>query len=454
MKPFLCFLLIINLAVGSAATAWAQEKGVPVIDAASSQVRWIGLLEGIRIICKDSRLVKINLYEDKMSYEDSLAARSALLPHLNLMAAKTYNREQSKMKFGDTAIPVSDLNSYSFGASAYQTLFDFGKSLSVYQASAQAHEAVKAHTEAVRRMAVLEFVVSYFNLLEIGKMMVVTEKEVESLSSYLKDMDHLFRQGAIVKNDLLPAQVKLADAKQKLIAARNAREVAVAHLNNLLSFSLDQQIAVSDLRAQKPEIPAIRAAWASAQDKRPEVSFYGSQIRASESIEHAKAVSNYPEAFVDGGYSYNENSYMVKENNATIRLGIKMDVFDGGQTQAETAKAALRHKQLKEQKEKMIEDIKFEVEDSYFGLKNACETVSVAQEALAQSAENVRANRAKYTAGTATSTDVLEAITQETRAQSNYYSADYELKRNYAKLMYAMGLDLTSIYEKAEQEVS
>ena len=43
-------------------------------------------------------------------------------------------------------------------------------------------------------------------------------------------------------------------------------------------------------------------------------------------------------------------------------------------------------------------------------------------------------------------TEVLEAITLETAAQTNYYSADYEVKRGYAKLMYSMCIDLALIY--------
>ena len=35
-------------------------------------------------------------------------------------------------------------------------------------------------------------------------------------------------------------------------------------------------------------------------------------------------------------------------------------------------------------------------------------------------------------------------------AQPNYYRADYELKRSYARLMYSMGINMAMIYEKME----
>ena len=103
-------------------------------------------------------------------------------------------------------------------------------------------------------------------------------------------------------------------------------------------------------------------------------------------------------------------------------------------------------------KGKLTEDIKFEIEDSYYGLKNACEKVQVAKEALSQADENVRFYRVKYNAGVATTTDVLEAISLQTKAQANFCTDNYEMKRSYAKLMYSMGLDLSLIYEKMESK--
>ena len=83
-------------------------------------------------------------------------------------------------------------------------------------------------------------------------------------------------------------------------------------------------------------------------------------------------------------------------------------------------------------------------------MKNSYEKVCVARDVLDQALENVRFYRTKYTAGSATPTEVLEAIAQEAMAQTNYSSNDYEVKRSYGKLMYSMGIDLSLIYEKME----
>lgn len=420
-------------------------------DLYGSGARLITIREGIGLVLKDSRLIKIETAGKDMSFDDTIMALSPLLPHLGANIGKTYNDHAPEMIFGGMAVPMGDRNPLAGGFDVYQTLFDFGKSISNYKASTEMFHARKASLDSVKRTVALEFVVSYFDLLEAEKMIAVAEKEVESLASYLNDMEHLYLQGVIVENDLLPAKVKLADARQKLIAFTNRREMAAAGINTMLTIPLADDIAVRDVKMDMPELPGLKEAWDSAEARRPEILFFAKQIRSSTLRERAKAVQNLPTVFVDAGYAYNQNQYMVHENDTYVKFGAKMDLYDGGATGAEVMKERHLNKQLQEHKNKMVEDIRYEVKRSFLGLKDAIEKLTVANGALVQAEENVRFYRVKYNNGAATSTDVLEAINLQTKAETNYYSADYELKRSYARLVYSMGNDLMSIYNEMER---
>lgn len=428
------------------------EASETVVTPEEWPTRSLTLSQGIEAVLKDNRLIKIALLDDVMAYQDSLLARSVLLPHLTMAGGRTFLKFQPATKLDALRANTSEKEFTSFGVDVYQTLFDFGKSVANYRAAKELVLARKAHTESIKRVAVLEFIVAYFNILEAEKMTAVFEKETESLNAYLLDIGRLFSQGAAVKNDLLPAQVRLADARQKLIAARNSRHVAAARLNAILAFPSRTKIAVSDIEMPPPPFPEMDDAFKTAQFQRPEVNFYEDRIKASVLSERAKAVENFPAVFLDGGYAYTQNRYQVHEDNMSVQLGAKMNFYDGGAARAELLKERARQRQLTEQKAKIIDDIRFEIEDSFYGLKNACEKVLVAKDAVSQAEENVRVYRAKYSAGSATQTEVLEAITLETLARTNSYSDDYELKRGYAKLIYAMGIDLGLIFERMERK--
>ncbi|MBF0494045.1 MAG: TolC family protein [Candidatus Omnitrophica bacterium] len=418
---------------------------------APGKARMITISDGIDMVLRDSRVVKIELAGEDISFADTVAAISPLLPHLSSGVSKSFNNFTPEMKFGPTTVAMGDKDHVDWGVDIYQTIFDFGKSISSYRAASEIYNSHKASVETAKRAVTLEFIYAYFTLLESEKMVLVLEKEAESLTSYLNDMDHLYEQGVIVKNDLLAAKVKLADAKQRLIASRNQREVLAAHLSTLLTLPLAGDITVQDVKMDIPSLRALEEEWGSAERMRPEIRFYNTQIKASSLREDARSVENLPTIFLDGGYSYAENKFMVHEDDTYIKLGAKMNLYDGGLSGAEVSKERDTKKMLKEEKAKILEDIRYEVKESFLSLTNAIEKVSVAKDALAQAEENVRFYRVKYNNGAATSTEVLEAITLETRAETNYYSADYELKRSYAKLTYSAGNDLASIYKKTEK---
>ena len=282
--------------------------------------RVLTISDGIDMVIRDSRLIKIELADKDMSFEDTIAALSPLLPHINLNAAKTYYTFTPQMKFNGVAIPMGEREPTSWGIDIYQTLFDFGKSISNYQASTEVFHARIAKVKTVKRTVILEFIVAYFDLLESEKMISVAEKEVESLTAYLNDMSHLYEHGVIVKNDLLPAQVKLADAKQKLIAVHNRKEVVAAKLKTILTLSLKEKIEPQDVSMEYPPAPTAEDAWKDAESQRPEIVFYNDQIKASKLSEKARALESLPSIYVDGGYAYTENRYMVKEAKFIFHL--------------------------------------------------------------------------------------------------------------------------------------
>lgn len=448
IKLLLVVLLLIVAALIFNSRVYAVESAV----GEKVNYRLITVTQGIELILKNSRIIKAALPDNTISFQDSLLARSALLPQLNAYANKVFNSNAPGSISGSTTVQTGDKNPWSYGFDVYQTIFDFGKNISNFKASRELYKATCAHTESVKRLATLEFLISYFNVLETEKMILVFEKEVESLNAYLSDIEQLYEHGSVVENDLLPAKIRLADAKQKLISARNFKEVTIARLNNLLALPLREKIRVQDIIMDDPKFPDMDDAWSAAMNLRPEIVFYEGQIKASGLIEQARKVENYPEIFADAGYAYQQNRFAVHESNSSVVLGAKVDLYDGGAARSQLLKERARNDQLNEQMGKLSEDIKFEIEGSYYGLKDACEKVLVARDALEQADENVRFYRVKYNAGVATTTDVLEAISLQTKAQVNFCTDNYEMKRSYAKLMYSMGLDLPLIYGKMENK--
>jgi outer membrane protein len=71
----------------------------------------------------------------------------------------------------------------------------------------------------------------------------------------------------------------------------------------------------------------------------------------------------------------------------------------------------------------------------------------VTKDAVGQAEENLRINRVRYAEGVGIATEVLDAVTLLTIAETNFYKSLYDFKRAEAGLIYSMGKDLSEAYK-------
>jgi outer membrane protein TolC len=309
--------------------------------------------------------------------------------------------------------------------------------------------AKKIDATRTRNLVAIDFVLVYLDFLEAENQVKVSEKEVERLESHLHDAKSLFEEGVITKNDLLQAEVKISDARQRLFTAKNLRAVTASQLNNKLVRPLTADIQVEDIR----ESPArfvetdMEKAWEVAEKQRPEILIAEETLKALDLERKATEAEFFPRLFVKGGYDYTENRYQVYEGNWSVTLGMGINLFQGGLTRAELKKNESQRSRLVEEKDKLVDDIKLEVEKYLLNVRTARERVEVTKDAVQQAEESLRINRVKYEDGAGTATDVLDAVALLTVAETNNYKSVYDLRRAEAAVLYAIGTDLAEVYK-------
>jgi outer membrane protein len=415
--------------------------------AAYSEV--LTLPEGLKLVTENSRTIKISRYEEKMSEADTLIALSRMLPEVNASGSHTSLAHQPTAIFGPQQVPISENDFFAFSLSIQQTLYDFRKNSSRYEASKKMLNTKKMDAARTRNLVAIDFVLVYLDLLEAENLVKVSEKEVEQLESHLRDAKNLYEEGVITKNDLLQAGVKISDARQRLLTARNLRAVTASRLNNVLVRPLTADVQVEDIR----ESPArfvetdMGKAWEIAEKERPEILIADETLKALDLERKATEAEFFPRLFVKGGYDYTENRFQVHEGNWSVTLGMGINLFQGGLTRAELKKNESQRLRLVEEKNKLVDDIKLEVEKYLLSVRTAKERVEVTRDAVQQAEENLRINKVKYEEGAGTATDVLDAVTLLTVAETNNYKSVYDLRRAEAAVLYAIGTDLSEVYK-------
>jgi len=406
------------------------------------------LPEGLRLVTENNRLLKITQHEEKMSEADTLIAKAKMLPEINASGGYTSLANKPTAIFGLQQVPVSEKNYLFYSLSVQQTLYDFKGNASRFEASQKLLNAKKYDTVRIRNLVAIDFVLVYLDLLESENLLRVAEKEVERLESHLRDARSLYEEGVITKNDLLQAEVKISDAKQRLLTARNLRSVTASRLNNILVRPLTSDIQVEDIRDVSPQLVEAdrERAWEAAEKQRPEIQIAEETLKALDLDKAAKKSGYYPKFFLRGGYDYTENRYMVHEGNWSLLLGMGINLFRGGETSAELSRIESEKMRLIEERNKLVDDIKLEVEKYLLDAKTAKERVDVTRGAVEQAEENLRINRVKYAEGVGTATEVLDAVSLLTVAETNFYRSLYDLKKAEAAVLYATGKDITEVY--------
>lgn len=419
--------------------------------AAEDNTAVMTLDDGLRAATENSRLVKIASRDRDASSSDVRIAMSKYLPSINASTSQTFQARQTTAIFGPFSVPETDKNYLSYGFDARQVLYDFGGRSSHYEAASAALENASLNIDRVRNMVALDFIVAYFDVLESEKMILVGEREVERLGSHLSTAQSLYKEGVITRNDVLQAEVRLSDAQQRFLTVTNMRAVNASRLNNILSLPLGNPVRVKDLSGDPRCEDSLDKAWETAQKQRVELKIVERELKIKELEKAEKRSGYFPTFFAEGGYNYTANHYLLRDDNWTLMLGLNLNIFSGGSTKAEMEKIDYQREQLLEQVQKLSDDIKLDLEKNYLDMKNADERIVVTKDAIGQAEENLRINKVRYREGVGTSTDVLDAITLLTTAETNYYRAGYEFRRAQAAFMYEMGLDLASQYRGLSQ---
>ena len=425
----------------------------------------LSLGEGLKMVTTQNRLVKIAQRQQDVQAAQARIALAPMLPSVNGAAGQTFLAHQPKAMFDQFIVPQSDKDYYSYSLSVSQTIYDFEGNASRYGASKALLAASKEDTARTRNLVALRFAISYFDLLESGRMVQVAREEAARLQTHLADAQNLYAQGVITKNDLLQAEVRISDASRRLVDAENARDIAASRVNNLLARPLTTKFEPVDVPegevfytggpaaagswAGAPgggKTPDLPRAWAAAQKRRPELAVIAEDLK-SLGLEKKAAKSEYfPRFFAQGGYDYTKNRYMTPNGNFSLILGMGINLYGGGATRAEIERDEARKSRLLEQRDRVIDDIRLEVQTYALDLEDALKRIEVTKDAVAQAKENLRINKVRYEQGVGTATDVIDSLTLLTVAETNRYSALYDFRKAEAGFLYSQGYDLAEVY--------
>lgn len=419
----------------------------------------IGLLSGLLIFPATSAMAETledawsaavdNNHQIKSAKADTSASEQQLysaqgqrLPELNVGSGYTQFSETQAAK-ADFQGQTGQFNTYQAGSVKAQAiaslpLFTSGRishSINAAEASLQAAQHNEISSVLTIKMQVSE---AYIAVLRMESVLQVAQSHVDSLASHNKDVKNLYDQGVVAKNDLLAANVELANAQQLVTQASNQLDIARAHYNQLLNRNLADEV---HLAPRFPETPqgTLSELNNSALTQRPELIVLAQQIEALEQQAQSVKAGTLPQVAVNGGYQYQENRYQVSQGLWMVNVGMQWKLFDGSTRHSSDAinRQAIS---LKEQRDDLGSIISLQVRQAWLDIQEAKKRIEVTQQAIAQADENMKVTTDRYQQGLSTNTEVLKAEDLRTKTHDNFNNASYDAALASLRLRRAVGI--------------
>jgi outer membrane protein len=406
------------------------------------------LEEGLKIIADTGRDVKIARSDEEAARGAVWLARSPWLPQVNVYGNETWLRYQPTARFNSLIVPTAQNQFFTYGVTANQLLYDFGKTSSSIDAAKYNLKAREIATQRARNRSALDFILAYYDLLEADKLLQVAAEEVQQYEAHKHDAEVRYSAGVVTKNEVLQADVTLADSRQRFLNSDNLRSLRASQINSLLLRPLNDAVQPEEVKTSPSAGITLEAAWTAAEAESPEIQVLEASIRSKEEDINSTRAENFPTFYLSGGYQYQENDFQVYPRNWSLIAGMNFNLFAGGATSARVHIGKSELASLKTTRDKIVDAVRLDVKGAYLNLQSSAQQIEVAKSAITQAEENLRLQRLRYQEGVGTAIDVLDAVTLLSATQSNNWKALYGFARAEAGLIYSMGEDLMSVYEK------
>ena len=424
-------LLVLSLPVLAGAQGQDNAAASPVVS----------FEEAVRTALSNAREVRLAAADVRITTEGRTVAAARRLPRLDASGDYTALSEPPSVFILGGTIQTADKNIWRARLTAEQTIYDFGRIRSrVDQAEARTDNAIRQEGLARERQA-LEVISAFLSAKRADELRQVAEESLATAKDHRRVAGDQYEFGVVAKNDVLAADVQVANAESTLIVAENQVELSRSRLALRMGYPGDRSLTPAPGPFPVPPEKALPLSESLrvALEKRNELRAQGSVIREGEAAVSAARTEFAPTFFGQGGYSYETNELNPHKSVFSILLGGKVNLFSGFADEASLRQARLTVDRRKETLGKLQDEIALEVKASHLFVNEAEKRKAVAEVAVARAEENLRIQNDRYKEGLAISTEVLDAQTLLTRAKVDRQNAAYDLQEARFRLLAARG---------------
>ena len=392
--------------------------------------------------------VQLSAEAVKQAESRSAQSRAALLPDLSAAFSDqnlTRNLAAQGLKI---TLPIPGFSFPTFvgpfttldaRVSASQSVFDFS-SIRRFQASKVGVNAAKADVNGSAEQVAALVARGYLAAVRADADVEAARSNLTLSEAVLKQAENQKAAGTGTGIEITRARVQLANDRQRLLVAENARRAAGLQLLRTIGLRLDTELVLTD-KLQYIPVDAVTMEQAKAQalKERPDLEAQQERESSARLSANATKLERLPTVAAFGDYGSSGAGFDNSTPTRTIGISVRVPLFDGGRRDARRGESASQYRAEKVKTNDLKEQIELDVRLALDALRSAEEQVKVSREGLELAENELAQARRRYEAGVAIGVEVTDAQSRLERARDNQTTALYNYNVGRIDLAQAMG---------------
>ena len=350
--------------------------------------------------------------QEVLTWADCLAEARKNHPDL-ISAAESVNQEKAaKEVIGSTLFPQigvdldisraktgnTTANSYSYGVSGTQLIFDGMKASSEVKAASENVAAAEQNYRFASTEIRLNLRGAFINLLKAQELVKVSEEIVKIRRDNLALIRLRYESGLEHRGALLTAEANFASASFELAQAKRNVEFVQRQLTKELGrkeftpLTVAGDFTVRETAVEKPDFGVL------VKNSPSVLNALAQKNAASFGIQSARA-NFFPAVSGSAGAEKSGAAWPPDNDRWNAGVSVSLPLFEGGLKTAQLAQARSAYKQAEADERSTRDTIVVSLERTWAALRDTLETVDVRRKSLEASEERSRIAQAQYSTG-------------------------------------------------------
>jgi outer membrane protein len=366
--------------------------------------------------------------------DQAKSVRGRLLPMVNVSDEWQRWNSEFKIEFPIPPTPIEltarDLSTNAFVVAAGQPLLGLLHLSSSHDAVASSAEAAAFDSKTLESNLREEIRTQFIRMFEARTLAGVARASQEQLTEQLVVAKEKLSAGVLTPADVLRLNVAVANAKQQEIQALAAEQVSRSNL--LVALGREAQDATVEFVEPATADSAVgvegelAALVRKAVAARTELRSANLSAKAAGANARARAYELLPDVDLEAGYLHMTGQAFMKKDSAFIGLKANWQVWDWGARWYQHRQAEAQAEAAQAQADDARRRVETEVAAKLANVRATASALETGRTAIGSAEEAYRVTTVLLAAGSANTTDLLDAQSALTQARLNFARARYE----------------------------